>query len=113
MLPATVMTSDGTERIGVFGGTFDPVHVAHIVAAVAGDAPGADHLEALALGVAASPLVASGHSGPEDLAAAALTGHRAVLLASRSGYAMRERERGQLIALGRIADRLWTLLSGA
>src|SRR5438067_1288411 len=83
------------------------------VAAIAGDAPGADHLEALALGVAASPLVASGAAGPEDLAAAALTAHRAVLLASRSGYAMRERERGQLIALGRIADRLWTLLSGA
>jgi len=83
------------------------------VAATAGDAPGADHLEALALGVAASPLVASGAAGPEDLAAAPLAGHRAVLLASRSGYALRERERGQLIALGRIADRLWTLLSGA
>jgi hypothetical protein len=82
------------------------------VAATAGEAPGADHIEALALGVAASPLVASGAAGPEDLAAAPLVHHRAVLLASRSGYAMRERERGQLIALGRIADRLWTLLSG-
>jgi hypothetical protein len=82
------------------------------VAATAGAAPGADHLEALALGVTASPLVASGAAGPEDLAAAPLPGHRAVLLASRSGYALRERERGQLIALGRIADRLWTLLSG-
>jgi hypothetical protein len=81
------------------------------VAAVSGDAPGPDHLEALALGVTASPLVASGHSGPEDLAAAPLITHRAVLLASRTGYAMRERERGQLIALGRIADRLWTLLA--
>ncbi|HLJ08504.1 MAG TPA: hypothetical protein VKX24_08195 [Acidimicrobiia bacterium] len=84
-----------------------------VVAATAGDAPGADHLEALALGVAASPLVASGAAGPEDLAAAPLPRHRAVLLASRSGYALRERERGQLIALGRIADRLWTLLSSA
>ncbi|HZI38992.1 MAG TPA: hypothetical protein VFF24_11860 [Acidimicrobiia bacterium] len=83
------------------------------VAATAGDAPGSDHLEALALGVAASPLVASGAAGPEDLAAAPLASHRAVLLASRSAYAMRERERGQLIALGRIADRLWTLLAGA
>ena len=33
MLPGTVKF-DGSERIGVFGGTFDPVHVAHIVAAV-------------------------------------------------------------------------------
>src|SRR5437667_243626 len=48
------------------------------VAAIAGDAPGADHLEALALGVAASPLVASGAAGPEDLAAAPLAAHRAV-----------------------------------
>lgn len=82
------------------------------VAASSGEPPAADHLEALALGVAASPLVASGAAGPEDLAAAPLLNHRAVLLASRSGYAMRERERGQLIALARIADRLWMLLPG-
>jgi len=34
MLPGTVRASDGSERMGVFGGTFDPVHVGHIVAAV-------------------------------------------------------------------------------
>ena len=79
--------------------------------AISGEAPTADHIEALALGVASSPLVASGESGPEDLAAAPLAVHRSVLLASRCGYALRERERGQLIALARIADRLWELLA--
>ncbi|HVW34475.1 MAG TPA: hypothetical protein VHL53_18220, partial [Acidimicrobiia bacterium] len=83
------------------------------VAATAGDAPSSEHIEALALGVAASPLVASGAAGPEDLVTAPLTSQRAVLLASRAGYTFRERERGQLIALARIADRLWVLLGGA
>jgi hypothetical protein len=31
-------------------------------------------------------------------------------MVSRSGYPFRLRERGQLIALARIADRLWDLL---
>jgi hypothetical protein len=82
------------------------------VLATAGETPpGADLLEALAVGVAASPLVASGAAGPEDLAAAPLATQRATLMVSRSGYPFRERERGQLIALARIADRLWVLLS--
>src|SRR5437660_2678132 len=105
---AALIVNIGPEEEHVGGNGADS-HTA-TVAATAGEAPGADHIEALALGVAASPLVASGAAGPEDLAAAPLATHRAVLLASRSGYALRERERGQLIALGRIADRLWELL---
>jgi hypothetical protein len=83
---------------------------AKVLATAGGAAPDAEMLTALALGLAASPLVASGAAGPEDLAAAPLVGHGATLLASRQGYAFRRRERGQLIALARIADRMWTLL---
>ncbi len=85
---------------------------AKVLATAGGAAPDAEMLTALALGLAASPLVASGAAGPEDLAAAPLESHGATLLVSRSGYPIRLRERGQLIALARIADRLWELLEG-
>jgi hypothetical protein len=84
---------------------------AHRVLAVSGEAaPTAEHLSALAAGVTASPLVASGAAGPADLAVALLEEHRATLLVARQGYVFRQRERGQLVALAGIADRLWALL---
>jgi hypothetical protein len=83
---------------------------ATVLASTGEDVPEAELLVALATGLAASPLVASGDAGPEDLAAAPLAAHRATLLVSRQGYAIRRRERGQLMALTRIADRMWTLL---
>ena len=98
-------------RAGAAGHGAAPGPVTAVVLATAGGAPpGADLLAALAVGVAASPLVASGAAGPEDLAAAPLVRHGATLLVSRQGYPFRLRERGQLIALARIADRLWELL---
>lgn len=76
-----------------------------------GDAhPPPDLLTALAAGTTASPKVADGTTGPEDLAVAGLLGHRATLLVGRAGHPFRRRERIQLLALARIADRAWTLL---
>jgi hypothetical protein len=69
-------------------------------------------LEALAAGTAASPLVADGSTGPDDLAVAALPTHRATLFVGRDGHPFRRRERAQLVALAGIADRAWTLLRG-
>jgi hypothetical protein len=80
------------------------------VLATAGSAPPPEMLGALAVGLGASPLVASGETGPEDLATASLPVHAATLLVERQGYPFRLRERGQLNALARIADRLWELL---
>jgi nicotinate-nucleotide adenylyltransferase len=47
------------ERIGVLGGTFDPVHVGHLVAA--GDARWALHLDRVLLVVAGDPWQKRGH----------------------------------------------------
>ncbi|MGQ0803658.1 MAG: hypothetical protein ACT4PI_07340 [Actinomycetota bacterium] len=77
-----------------------------------GEAPPPDKLTALAAGTTASPLVADGITGPEDLAVAALPGHEALLLVGRDGHPLRRRERAQLLALARIADRAWELLEG-
>jgi hypothetical protein len=78
----------------------------------AGDAtPDASVLEALVAGTAASPRVADGTTGPDDLAVASLPDHNAALLVGRDGRAFRRRERAQLVALAGIADRTWALLA--
>jgi predicted nucleic acid-binding protein len=83
------------------------------ILAAAGDThPAAEFLSMLAAGTAASPLVADGTTGPEDLLVATLGTHDAILLVGRDGHPFRRRERAQLIALARIADRAWTLLPG-
>ena len=51
-----------------------------------------------------------GVTGPDDLAVAAFPEHEAALLLGRAGHPLRRRERGQLLALVRIADRAWQLL---
>jgi ACT domain-containing protein len=81
------------------------------VIAADGDAhPPRELLAALAAGTAASPKVADGTTGPEDLAVATLARHEAMLLIGRAGHPFRRRERIQLVALARIADRAWMLL---
>jgi hypothetical protein len=81
------------------------------VSAVDGAEPPADELlHALTAGTAASPLVAEGATGPDDLAVAPMPAHDATLLVGRDGHPFRRRERAQLRALARVADRAWTLL---
>jgi len=72
--------------------------------------PPTEKLAAFAAGAVASPLVAEGASGPDDLAIATLPTHDAALLVGRDGHPFRRRERLQLLALTRIADRAWELL---
>ena len=64
-------------------------------------------LGALVAGTSASPMVADGTTGPDDLAVASLPVHDAALLVGRDGRAFRRRERAQLNALSGIADRTW------
>jgi hypothetical protein len=74
------------------------------------DIPNPSVLEALAAGTAASPVVAAGDAGPDDLAVAPLPSGDVVLLVGRDGHPFRRRERRQLMALARIADRVGTIL---
>jgi hypothetical protein len=69
-------------------------------------------LEALDSGTAASPRVADGTTGPDDLAVARLAAGDATLLIGRDGHPFRRRERAQLVALAGIADRTWSILRG-
>ena len=81
------------------------------VLAACGNPPADNYLVALAQGAASSPAVASGLTGPADLAAAPLPMVGAALLVGRTGNDFRERERAQLLALARIADHVWRRLA--
>ena len=81
-----------------------------VLSASGDDRPTGEFLSALATGTTASPHVADGTSGPDDLLVAGLAGHDAVLLVGRDGNPFRRSERAQLVALANIADRTWTLL---
>ena len=82
-----------------------------VILAAAGEThPPVEFLSVLAAGTAASPKVADGTSGPDDILVAALDTHDAILLVGRDGHPFRRRERAQLMALARIADRVWSLL---
>ena len=81
-----------------------------LVATAGDDVPDASVLHALAGGVSASPAVAAGDSGPDDLAVAPLAAHGSFLLVGRVGHPFRRRERRLLLALARVADRLSTML---
>ncbi len=77
-----------------------------VCASTGSGAPEGRVLAALAAGTAASPAVASGEAGPDDLATARLHAIGGVLLVGRDGHPFRKRERRQLIALARIAGKL-------
>lgn len=80
-------------------------------AVAAGAAPAEPLLHALAAGTVASPLVAEGMAGPDDLMVAQLATFGAVLLVGRAGHRFRVRERKQLVALARVADHVATRLT--
>jgi hypothetical protein len=82
-----------------------------VLAHAGDDVPSADVLQALVAGTSASTLVSDGVTGPDDLAVASFAAHDAALLLGRAGHPLRRRERGQLLALVRIADRAWELLA--
>ncbi len=88
-----------------FGADWAGVIRSGVVAATAGTAPETSNLLALAAGTSASPLVAAGRVGPDDLLVAPL-GDGSSLLVGRETPPFRARERLQLLALGRIVTRL-------
>ena len=81
-----------------------------LVAAAGDDVPDASVLHAFSSGTSASPAVAAGESGPDDLAVAPLTAQESFLLVGRASHPFRRRERRQLLALARVADRLGAML---
>ena len=80
-----------------------------LVATAGEGVPDPSVLHALASGTSASPAVAAGESGPDDLAVAPLDPLGSYLLVGRVGHPFRRRERRQLLALARVAELLTTM----
>ncbi|MBK9181188.1 MAG: hypothetical protein IPM45_16805 [Acidimicrobiales bacterium] len=78
----------------------------------AGDAPSAAWLGAFVHGSRSSEVVASGQAGPEDVVFAGLPRAGLELVVGRDGRPFRARERREVAALARIADRRWAELTG-
>ncbi len=108
--PAALQKALATYAGTAFGADWAAVMVADQVLAACGNPPADTYLVAVAEGATSSPPVASGVTGPADLAAAVLESAGAVLLVGRTGNDFRERERAQLLALARIADHVWRRL---
>lgn len=76
-----------------------------------GTVPGGQVIDALVHGDDASASVESRAIRSDDLVVAKLPSHEATLLIGRVGQPFRALERNQILALVRIADRVWTLLA--
>jgi hypothetical protein len=78
--------------------------------ASAGQPPSSSWLAAYVAGSRSSMLVSAGESGPDGVAWAPLASADLAVLLGRDGRPFRARERRQLAALARIADRRWAEL---
>ena len=81
-----------------------------VVLAGAGIPPPAAWLGAFVAGSRSSLAVSAGDAGPDDIAWAHLAAADLALVVGRTGRPLRARERRQLAALARIADRCWAEL---
>ncbi|MDQ1479736.1 MAG: hypothetical protein QOI44_597 [Actinomycetota bacterium] len=82
-----------------------------LVATSGDNVPDPSMLHAFASGTSASPAVAAGETGPDDLAVAPLDERGGFLLVGRVGHPFRRRERRQLLVLARVADRVSTMMT--
>lgn len=84
---------------------------AHTALAASGQPPEVAWLTAFVDGSRSSDVLAAGEGGPDDLAWATMPAGGLALVVGRRGRPFRARERHQLAALARIADRRWVEVS--
>jgi hypothetical protein len=77
------------------------------VVASAGASPDPAWLSAFIAGTQSSASLSTGHHGPEDIASAPIPAADSALVLGRPDRPFRQRERQQLQAICRIADRCW------